>query len=116
MQVPYTPHAGAHELHDLFYTVQPKRVHPLIKQSYNDDQMTVISEHILNPNCEIVGYDLDESIIEVEEQLEDVDNSGGGSFLELSDLISGEVSQLSSDVSGVQFDIEPISAGDTQAR
>lgn len=68
-QVPYTPHANAFELFTLFHAIQPKRVYPLIKRTYSDDQMSTIPMDILNDDCEIVddGDFPEDQRIELEE-------------------------------------------------
>lgn len=116
--MPYTPHAGAYELHNLFKVVQPKRVHPLVRQSFIDDQMCVIPSQLLNDGCEIVGFELDESIelkdrserMELSNALASGNEGSDDSFLELSQVLSGEISDLSSEISGPILDVDPLSS------
>lgn len=85
-QVPYTPHANAYELSNLFQTVKPKRVHPLIPRCYADNRMSVIAADLLNDDCEIVEND------NFPENHESEDENSVRAFFDTSREISGELS------------------------
>lgn len=105
MQIPYTPHAGAHELYSLFQVVQPKRVHPLVKQSYSNDPLTVIPESVLNVGCEIVDFELNVSLHN-ESSPTNINRSSvksNGSFLDSSSLSNEDILL---NVSDIVFDPE----------
>lgn len=53
LQVHYTPHPTTQTLHNVIELLQPKRVHPLLPQTYTDDPLTVIPMEILNEGCVI---------------------------------------------------------------
>lgn len=72
-------------------------------QGFNDDAISVIPEHILNDECEIVGFNVDE-MNEVDHSQERMDEDVGKSFLEISEEISDTSAQMSVSVENIHFD------------
>lgn len=76
----------------------------MVKQSYNCDSASVIPDTLLNDGCEIVGYNLNDieplpSNPAPGQVNGNNENESNRSFLELSQMISGEFSELSSEIS-----------------
>lgn len=80
-------------------------MHPLIPQKFNDDTMCVIPEDILNDDCKIVGFNLDE-MNEVEESQvsERMDENGENTFLDLSAEMSDTSAQMSDSAEDFHYD------------
>lgn len=82
-------------MRDLFHAIQPERVHPLINdQCRGYDAMAEIPEDILNEGCRVVENELDTSVdSDRPHDNDDAAEGTDGSFLDESELYSGELSE-----------------------